>query len=32
MLTAFRWLIRIVSGLIGLGVIADLLAYYILSR
>jgi len=32
MLTAFRWLIRIVSGLIGLGVIAALLAYYILSR
>ena len=32
MLTAFRWLIRIVSGLIGLGVIATLLAYYILSR
>jgi penicillin G amidase len=32
MLTAFRWLIRIVSGLVGLGVIAALLAYYILSR
>jgi penicillin amidase len=32
MLTAFRWLIRIVSGLIGLGVIVALLAYYILSR
>jgi penicillin amidase len=32
MLTAFRWLIRIVTGLIGLGVIAALLAYYILSR
>ena len=32
MLTAFRWLIRIVSGLIALGVIAALLAYYILSR
>lgn len=32
MLTAFRWLIRIVSGLIALGLIAGLLAYYILSR
>lgn len=32
MLTAFRWLIRIVSGLVALGVIAALLAYYILSR
>ena len=32
MLTAFRWLIRIVSGLIALGVVAALLAYYILSR
>lgn len=32
MLTAFRWLIRIVSGLIVLGVVAALLAYYILSR
>lgn len=32
MLTAFRWLIRIVAGLTGLGVIAALLAYYILSR
>ena len=32
MLTAFRWLIRIVTGLIGLGVIAALLAYYVLSR
>lgn len=32
MLTAFRWLIRIVTGLIGLGVVATLLAYYILSR
>lgn len=32
MLTAFRWLIRIVSGLIALGVVAVLLAYYILSR
>ncbi|MCU0904779.1 MAG: penicillin acylase family protein, partial [Tabrizicola sp.] len=32
MLTAFRWLIRIVSGLIALGVAAGLLAYYILSR
>ena len=32
MLTAFHWLIRIVSGLVALGVIAALLAYYILSR
>ncbi|MES2814428.1 MAG: penicillin acylase family protein, partial [Pseudomonadota bacterium] len=32
MLTAFRWLIRIVSGLIALGVVAAVLAYYILSR
>lgn len=32
MLIAFRWLIRIATGLIGLGVIAGLLAYYILSR
>jgi len=32
MLTAFRWLIRIVSGLIALGVILTALAYYILSR
>ena len=32
MLTAFRWLIRIVTGLIALGVLASLLAYYILSR
>ncbi len=32
MLIAFRWLIRIVTGLIALGVIAALLAYYILSR
>jgi len=32
MLTAFRWLIRIATGLIGLGVITGLLAYYILSR
>ena len=32
MLTAFRWLIRIATGLIGLGVIVGLLAYYILSR
>ena len=32
MLTAFRWLIRIVTGLIGLGVVVTLLAYYILSR
>lgn len=32
MLTLFRWLIRIVTGLIGLLVVAGLLAYYILSR
>ncbi|WP_333818221.1 penicillin acylase family protein [Tabrizicola sp.] len=32
MLTAFRWLIRIVAGLIVLGLIAACLAYYILSR
>lgn len=32
MLTAFRWLIRIVTGVIALGVIGALLAYYILSR
>ncbi|MFC3087295.1 penicillin acylase family protein [Tabrizicola soli] len=32
MLTAFRWLIRIVSGLIVLGVVFVLLAYWILSR
>jgi penicillin G amidase len=32
MLTAFRWLIRGVSGMIGLGLIAAFLAYYILSR
>ena len=32
MLTAFRWLIRIATGLIGLAVITGLLAYYILSR
>ena len=32
MLIAFRWLIRIVTGLSVLGVIAALLAYYILSR
>lgn len=32
MLTAFRWLIRIASGLIALSVVMALLAYYILSR
>jgi penicillin amidase len=32
MLTAFRWLIRGLTALIGLGLIAGLLAYYILSR
>lgn len=32
MLTAFRWLIRIVTGVVALCLIAGLLAYYILSR
>ncbi len=32
MLTAFRWLIRLVTGAIVLGLAAFLLAYYILSR
>jgi penicillin G amidase len=32
MLTAFRWLIRILTGLIALGILAALLLYYILSR
>ncbi len=32
MLTAFRWLIRLVTAAIGLGLIVALLAYYILSR
>ena len=32
MLTLFRWLIRIVSGLIALGLIVGFLAYYILTR
>ena len=32
MLTAFRWLIRLVTGLIALGLILAFLAYYILSR
>ncbi len=32
MLTVFRWLIRIVTGLIGLMLIVGLLAYYILTR
>ncbi|WP_128516528.1 penicillin acylase family protein [Tabrizicola thermarum] len=32
MLTVFRWLIRIATGLIALGVLAALLVYYILSR
>ncbi|MCU0827479.1 MAG: penicillin acylase family protein [Tabrizicola sp.] len=32
MLTAFRWLIRLVSGAIALGVVLTLLAYWILSR
>jgi penicillin G amidase len=32
MLTAFRWLIRLVTGAIVLGLVAFLLAYWILSR
>ncbi|NJM82463.1 MAG: penicillin acylase family protein, partial [Tabrizicola sp.] len=32
MLVAFRWLIRITSGMIALAVVAVLLAYYFLSR
>ena len=32
MLTAFRWLIRLVTGLVALGLIGFGLAYYILSR
>lgn len=32
MLTAFRWLIRLVTGAIVLGLVILLLAYYILSR
>lgn len=32
MLTAFRWLIRIATGAIALGLVAFLLAYWILSR
>lgn len=32
MLTAFRWLIRIATGLTVLGVVAALMTYYILSR
>jgi penicillin G amidase len=32
MLTAFRWLIRLVTGAIVLGLVALLLAYWILSR
>ncbi len=32
MLTLFRWLIRIVTGVIGLVLIAGLLAYYVLTR
>lgn len=32
MLTAFRWLIRLVTGAIALGLLVLLLAYYILSR
>ena len=32
MLTAFRWLIRLVTGAIALGLLAFMLAYWILSR
>ena len=32
MLTAFRWLIRLVTGAIALGLVVLLLAYWILSR
>ncbi|GLS85105.1 penicillin acylase [Cypionkella aquatica] len=32
MLTAFRWLLRIFTGLIALGLLAAVLAYYVLSR
>lgn len=32
MLTAFRWLLRIFTGLIVLGLLAGVLAYYVLSR
>jgi penicillin amidase len=32
MLTAFRWLIRLVTGAIVLGLVAGLMAYWILSR
>ncbi|MFC3180162.1 penicillin acylase family protein [Cypionkella sinensis] len=32
MLTAFRWLLRIFTGLIALGLLAGLLAYYVLTR
>ena len=32
MLTAFRWLLRLVVGLIALSLLAGFLAYYVLSR
>ena len=32
MLTAFRWLLRIFTGLIALGLLAGVLAYYVLTR
>ncbi len=32
MLTAFRWLLRIFTGLIVLGLLAGVLAYYVLTR
>lgn len=32
MLTAFRWLLRLFTGLIALAILAGLLSYYILSR
>ncbi|MDZ4394038.1 penicillin acylase family protein, partial [Cypionkella sp.] len=32
MLTAFRWLLRIFTGLMALGLLAALLAYYVLTR
>ncbi len=32
MLTAFRWLLRIFTGLIALGLLAGVLVYYVLSR
>ena len=32
MLTAFRWLMRIFTGLIALGLLAGGLVYYVLTR